>query len=349
MLGTENARLIIESHGDAIRMIEKIVDDEKIDCEFMRCDNAIFTEKGFAEKGKESDAHAFIEEEKVARTLGLEASVEPADGLSFSNAGSLSLKDQAKFHPLKFLAGLAIAAQKAGVTIYEHTEVSSLATNDNGVTVRVGTLSVKAAWALSASYEPFREPWALYFKKAMYASYVMELKTPSGSLKEGTYEDTENPYHYFRVDHFDTHDRIIIGGEDHRLDIPVKSEKNFAALERYIGKTFPLLSYETITRWQGHVLEPIDGRAFIGSHQDNHIWYAFGFSGNGMTYAAIAAKMFCDAVTGTDNPWGELYSADRILGAKSLWIKGRDYAGEFIHGALYNTFTRADSIPDPIS
>lgn len=305
----------------------------------MRCENAIF-----AGEGKESDAHTFIDEQKAAHMLGLETSIERADELSFSNAGSLRIKHQAKFHPLKFVTGLASAAEKAGATIYEHTEAMSLETNESGVTVKVGQKVIKTKWALSASYEPIADPWGLYFKKAMYVSYVMELRVASGSLPEATYEDTENPYHYFRVDRFATHDRIIIGGEDHRLDIPVSSEKNFTALEKYIKKTFPLLSYDVITRWQGHVLEPIDGRAFIGSYKDKHTWYAFGFSGNGMTYAAIAAMMFCDAVAGTNNPWREVYDVGRIPSAKSLWVKGCDYVDEFVHGALRNTFIRVDSI-----
>ncbi|MDO8624189.1 MAG: FAD-binding oxidoreductase [bacterium] len=337
MLGEERAKLIIKSHGEAIGLIEKIVADEKIECEFTRCDNFVF-----ANRGTNGNA-ALTDEQKAAHLLGLEAALEPASTLPFSNVGSLRIGHQAKFHPLKFLAGLAIAAQKAGAIIYEHSEVSNLETNKNGVTIHVGHERIKATWALSATYEPFREPWGLYFKKGMYVSYVMELSAPRGSLPEATYEDSGNPYHYFRVDRVGSDDRIIIGGEDHRLDIPVRSAKNFVALETYVRKTFPLFSYKVITRWQGRVLEPIDGLAFIGPYQNEHVWYAFGFSGNGMTYAPIAARMFCDAVVGYENPWRELYNVGRIPGAKSLWVKGRDFAGEFVHGALKNTFT--SSVP----
>ena len=337
MLGQEKAKLVTNSHGEGVRLLEQIVKDERIDCEFVRCDNVVF-----AEAGKENDAGALAGELKAAVILGLEASIEPADRLPFPNVGSLRVMNQAKYHPLKFLAGLAIAAQKAGAVLYENTEASSIETSPTGVTVHVGALCIKAAWVFSASYQPFAQPVGLYLKKAMYVSYVLELKVPKGSLPEATYEDTDNPYHYFRTDSLDTHDRIIVGGEDHRLDVPLSRDKNFALLERYVEKTFPVLSYDIVTRWRGHVLEPIDGLAFIGPYKDKRTWYAFGFSGNGMTYAPIAATMFCDAVIGAHNPWREIYDVERIPGSKSLWIKGRDFSGEFVHGVLENMF--ADSL-----
>lgn len=334
MVGSEKAKLIIESHGAAMNLIEKIVKDEQIDCEFMRCDNVVF-----AGARKDGDARALADELEAIRMLGLVASIDPQKNLSFPNAGSLRIKHQAKFHPLKFLTGLVIAAQKAGATIYEHTEASGLETNENGVTIQTGNASIKATWVLSATYEPFAEPWGLYFRKSLYMDYVIELEVPKNSLPEETFEDTGNPYHYFRIDRAGEHGRIIVGGESHRRDIPVSKEKSFIALETYVKKTFPLLSYRIVRRWYGATLEPIDGLAFIGPYKNEHTWYAFGFSGNGMTYAGIAAMMFCHAVIGKENPWREIYDVGRIPSAKSLWIKGRDYAGEFVHGALKNILT----------
>ncbi len=335
MLGKEKTKLVIESHGAAIELLQKIVKNEQIECEFMRCENIIFT----PETAK--DSNALNEELESARMLGLDAYIEKANWLPFPNKGSLHIKNQGKYHPLKFLAGLAIAAKKAGALIYEHTEATKLETNADGVTVFAGNKIIKAQFALSAAYEPFTKSAGLYFKKAMYASYVMELAVPKGTIPEGTYEDTENPYHYFRIDSTGAKDRIILGGQGHRLDIPVSSEKNFTALMEYAKKIFPLASGDIATRWQGHVLEPIDGLAFIGPYKSRHTWYAFGFSGNGMTYAGITAMMFLNAVSGKENPWSTVYRVERIPGVKSLLIKGVDYIGEFLNGAVRTMFTSA--------
>src|SRR5689334_22948195 len=40
--GSEGARLVVQSHGAAIDQIEKIVNDEKIDCDFERLDGFLF-------------------------------------------------------------------------------------------------------------------------------------------------------------------------------------------------------------------------------------------------------------------------------------------------------------------
>jgi glycine/D-amino acid oxidase-like deaminating enzyme len=133
---------------------------------------------------------------------------------------------------------------------------------------------------------------------------------------------------------------MTIGGEDHRNDIPVKSEKNFKALEDYLKCIIPHVKYKKKSRWSGPILEPVDGLAYIGALQDKKIMYAFGFSGNGMTYAAISAQIFTDAVMKRKNRFAELYRADRIPSLKLLATKGRDYGRELIHGAVRNTLKK---------
>jgi glycine/D-amino acid oxidase-like deaminating enzyme len=206
------------------------------------------------------------------------------------------------------------------------------------MTLHIKNGTVKAEWVISATYEPFGQPVGLYFKKGMYESYVFELEIPKDKIPEGIYEDMENPYHYFRIDKKGEYDRMIIGGEDHRQDIPVDDEKNFNALEEYVQETFPELEYKIIHKWDGPILEPSDGLAFIGCHKNPRVLYAFGFSGNGMTYGGIASSIFKDTIMGNGNPYSDIYRANRLLGIKPLITKGKDYTGELIGGALKNVF-----------
>ncbi len=98
---------------------------------------------------------------------------------------------------------------------------------------------VHAPFGISATYSPFQEPAEPFFKKGMHISYAMELLMPQGVIPTALYQDTENPYHYFRVDTTPKGERIIIGGEDHRADLPVSPEKSFAALKTYAESIFP--------------------------------------------------------------------------------------------------------------
>ena len=63
---------------------------------------------------------------------------------------------------------------------------------------------------------------------------------------------------------------------------------------------------------------------------------AMAFSGNGMTYATIAAMIFNDLIFKQKNPWIELYNPLRIPSINQLIAKGKDYTEELFGGAVKN-------------
>ncbi len=208
---------------------------------------------------------------------------------------------------------------------------------------RPGTHEVRAQWTLTATYHPFNNPKEVLLKKGMYRSYIVEMEVPAGKYPEGTYEDMDNPYHYWRVDAGKGargKDRIILGGEDHRIEVPLKKEKNFDALLQYaediFGKRYPV-----VRRWSGLIEEPIDGLAFIGEYDPRQL-IATAFSGNGMTYAGISALIFRDIIAGNANALADIYRPQRMPSLTQLWKKGRDYGEEFFRGAVANALRPAE-------
>lgn len=328
--GLSKTRTIFHSHEHAIDLVEKIVREENIDCAFKRCSNFIFARF-------EKDNDTIEEEYEAMKSVGLDVRLlESTDIPGFVHGKMIEVRNQASFHPIRFLNAVAERAKMHGARIFEHTHATKLHST-SPVKIETDKGMVKAKCFISATYEPWNEPMRLYFKKGMYVSYVTELRFPDITLPHGTFEDTDNPYHYFRVDKTSEGTRVIIGGEDHRQDIPVHPEKNFLALEEYVRELFKGWKYEVVRRWSGPILEPVDGLAFIGYHKKLDGLYAFGFSGNGMTYSAVAAMMFADFLEGRRNEWQEIYDPARIPRLSSLALKGRDYAEEFFDGAIRNT------------
>ncbi len=327
IFGIEKARAIVESHGDAIELIEKIIEENDIDCEFRRVSNIIYAHS-------EKEAEHLKKEEIAGRELGLPIKFKTDDSLGFPNFGYLELKNQAKFHPLKYLYALAQVISHNGVEIHEHVEVKKIrGRGPYELDTNHGTMTSEQVFV--ATYAPFNKK--LFFKKAFYDSYVYELEIKSGIIPEGTYEDTMTPYHYFRIDRLKGKDRMIIGGEDHRSDVDVDNSKNFQALEEYIQKHFPNVPYKLVRSWEGPIIEPVDGIAYIGPHKDPNMYYATGFSGNGMTYSHIAGQIISDLIIGKDNRYATVYAAHRRPTIKQLATKGRDYSKEFIQGAAKNS------------
>ncbi|HYF13315.1 MAG TPA: FAD-binding oxidoreductase [Candidatus Paceibacterota bacterium] len=327
--GKENAQRIVRSHREAITYIEGIVNDENIKCEFKRVSNYMYA-------GTHKEAKDLSDELEAGKKLDVDIA-RGTGQLGFTNYGYLEVKNQAKFHPLKFIYGVAQATLQHGGKIFQKSEAIAIHADNGTKVVRTRKGEVYAPKVVSATYSPFGEPAGLFLKKGMYVTYMHEIVVDK-KIPEAIYEDMENPYHYFRVDIRNKKTHIIIGGEDHRRDVPIAPEKNFAALKTYIDEHFGE-SYTVVREWTGPILEPIDGLAFIGPYGESGIIYTFGFSGNGMTYAGIAARLIADYVEGRRSEYHELYAADRIPSPKQLLIKGRDYFEELAGGALKNATT----------
>lgn len=330
MVGDDGAKNIWDAHGDAIALVRGIAREHGIECEWKDCSNYAFDAQ---------DDGALRKETASAAELGMAMRMAKKDW-AFAAGEVQETPDQAKMSALAFVRGLAPVAEKLGVTIHGNSAATALRRTGDSFTVDTEGGSVNATHAISATHVPFGDPLKLFFAKGTYTSYVFELKVPKGAFEEATYEDGENPYHYFRVDSLPGdahHDRMVFGGEDHRSDVPVPEDKNFAALEEHLRELFPSLRYEIVRRWSGPILEPIDGRASIGRYDG--VWYGTAYSGNGMTHAAIAAMVFRDGITGkTQASWADVFDPARIPELRSLLQKGADYAMEMIGGAGRNVF-----------
>lgn len=297
--GARRAKSIWQAGEQAINRIETIVKTENIDCEFQRCSARIYA-------SNEKEYKKLEIEHRAARRLGFRTKLANDHTLPFKQYGFLEVKNQAKFHPLKFLSGLAETISASGGKIFERSKALSLKEGSSkAIIVKLAAGSVTSHDVIVATYSPFNNAGTAKYTKGMYSSYVFEIRIPKGIFTEGLYWDTGNPYHYFRIDRRGQFDRMILGGEDHRADLPV-STKRFEALEKYLAGLLGGQSYQIGRKWIGAVLEPADGLPIIGAYKP-HQFVATAFSGNGMTYAMVSALIFRDLIVGRRNPWAHVF------------------------------------------
>jgi glycine/D-amino acid oxidase-like deaminating enzyme len=325
----KTAQLVWQSGKDALDFIRKTVQKENIDCEFVAVPYYVYA----------TSDHEFdnIKQEfEASQKLTSNLTLSHDNTLPIKAHGVLTLPNQAKFHPVKYVSSLAQEAIKNGVSIYQ-AEVKEI--KDQKVITKSGT--IKAKDIIVATHLPFNEPHGLKFKKTKYKTYMLEVKLPTGTLPEACYQDLKSPYHYMRVDKRKGQDRILVGGEDHRRDIPVSEEKSFKALEKYFKNLLPKVKYTITNQWAGSVIETIDGLPYIGAFRDNpHHHYATGFSGNGMTYGTLSAMMLTDKIMGRKNEYEKIYRPDRKPTVSQLASKFADYAKVFLGGVVKNSLSR---------
>jgi glycine/D-amino acid oxidase-like deaminating enzyme len=337
MMKKGGVRKVISSGEEAIREVEKIINEENINCDFKRVPHFSFART-------EDGLERFREDASLLQSLGFEAKMVAGFLFTFETLGAMEMKHQAKFHPMKYLLGLREAFLKYGGKIFENTEAEEILNRGNGMMKIVTTDAlISAKYVVMATHSPMIRPWWYMLKQGTYESYICELQIPKGLIHEGLYEDDDNPYHYFRIDAGEGNsDRMIIGGEDHRTEIKISPDKSFGALKEYIDDLLPKVPYKIVREWSGPIIESTDGLPLIGRISKKHPnqFVATSFSGNGMTYGTLSGMLISDLILGRKNIYEKIYEPSRPFSLTDVLIKGRDYIGEFFSGAFANFFRR---------
>jgi Rieske Fe-S protein len=104
---------------------------------------------------------------------------------------------------------------------------------------------------------------------------------------------------------------------------------------------------ELTDRWSGQIIEPVDGLPFIGRNSlSSHVHVATGYSGNGMTFGALAGMIVTNAILGRDDPWAALYAATRVkpLAAAVEYVRENvDFPRHLVADRLTNLGATASS------
>ncbi len=313
--GEKAARLAAGSQIKAITLIERIIAEESIECDARRVPGYLFL-------GPEHEPKVLDREYVAAMQAGLR--VEMVDPLlkSFSPHPWLLFRNQLQFHPAKYLAGLANAFIRLGGVLHTRCEVKSvewpektraLITVDDRATEHDSP--VEAKFVVIATHTPFVDRLAIHTKQAAYRTYCIAAHIPRESLPNAFFWDTSDPYHYIRLERDSDEDfeRVIIGGEDHKVGQDSSPEMHWKKLEAWARHRIHGLG-EVTHRWSGQIMETVDGLGFAGRNplDSDHSFVITGDSGDGLTNATIGARIVADQIQNRENPYAELFAPDRI-------------------------------------
>ena len=324
--GKQGAALVRQSYEAATDLVARVVREEHIDCHFERLPGYLFAPS--------MDGWSGIEKEyRAARRAGARVQLlERVPGLAFDTGPALCFFDQAQFHPLRYLAGLADAAVRHGAIIHCATRASSIEQQGERRLVRAGNGSVTAGSVVVATNTPFHDKVSMHTKQAGYRTYVLGLRVPSGSIPKLLLWDTGDPYYYIRIESnvAPGEDVLVVGGLDHKVGQDEHPAHRYEEIERWTAARFPH-SMGVAWRWSGEVMEPSDGLAFLGRDPaDPRVYLITGDSGNGMTHCTAGAMLVSELIQGRDHPWASLYDPAR---------KVTHGLGEFVREQV-NTLTR---------
>ncbi|MDZ4695093.1 MAG: FAD-dependent oxidoreductase [Deltaproteobacteria bacterium] len=350
--GIEEARIAAESHSAAIRAIEVICEQENIACDFTRLDGWLY-----APYGESSDE---IDREFTAcQRAGLTAIErhERVPGLGFETGACLRFPNQARFHPIKYLEGLLLAAERKGVRVFTGTHVNKIEGGkmrqaedggDDGKPGHVHTTSghiVTAKAIVVATNTPVNDVLTIHTKQAAYRSYVVGMEIARGAALDALLWDTLDPFHYVRISPGEDMDILIVGGEDHKTGQDDDITSRHLRLEDWARARFPVTT--TRYRWSGQVMNSTDGLGFIGRNPGDHdnVFIATGDSGNGLTNGTIAGLLLADLIACVENRWEKVYDPSRLPGGKDFVKETVNMVAQFADWVKPGDVARAEDIP----
>lgn len=312
--GPERAKAVWDAGAAAIDQICALIRAEDIDCDFTWVPG--FLHAPFREE--DADAKRFEQEAVTARELGIHADFLAA--IPFFGTPGVRFPRQALFHPRKYLAALAKQIPGDGSHVFEESAANAF--NDDPLTVEAGGYRVHCNYVVLATHTPLTgvsgllQSTLFQTKLALYTSYALSARLPSGFILEGAFWDTKDPYDYLRVERRRGFDHAIFGGADHKTGQVTDTKAVFQHLEARFRRFASEAEIEHC--WSGQVIETNDGLPFIGEIAERQ-FVATGFAGNGMTFGTLGAMMAVDALAGRKNPWTDLFDVHRKKVRGGAW------------------------------
>lgn len=283
--GVEKTRMYLEANQQALKNYRKLC--KNIDCDFALKDAYVYSlyDKKICEK-----------ELQTLETIGFPAEEVNDMPLPFEVAGAIRFREQAQFHPLKFVSTIV-----EGLNIYEHTRVEEL--SEHTALTEYGKITAKKI--IVATHFPLINKHGSYFLKMyQHRSYVIGLNH-APDLK-GMYVDEADKGMSFR----NYKDMLLIGGGGHRTG---KQGGNWKELEDFAKKYYP--EADVKYHWATQDCKTLDGVPYIGHYSKNtpDFYVATGFNKWGMTSSMVAAQILTDMILEKENPYMEVFSPSRTI------------------------------------
>lgn len=283
--GSDKTRLYAKAQSDALKEYARLC--KNIDCDYETRDSYVYSL---------NDRNKIENEIAALNRIGVKAEFSDACELPFKVAGAVRVKEQAQFHPLKFLYNIA-----KDLPIYEHTKIVELMPHK----ARTDRGEIAYKKLIIATHFPMLNKHGLYpIKLYQHRSYVLALK--NARSVSGMYVDESDKGLSFR----NYGDLLLLGGGGHRTG---KQGGCWQELEEFAKKHYK--NADIVAKWATQDCMTLDDIPYIGHYAGSapDVFVATGFNKWGMTNAMTAADILCDLVQGKRSPYADVFDPSRTV------------------------------------
>ena len=333
---SERARSVLTDGSDAFALIERLIQEENIDC---------FWKKNGRFVGAWTPKHYESQSKKIALLNDAAASgayMLPRERLREEMAsdyyyGGMVVERSASLHPALYYKGLLDACLRRDIPVCAKAAVQSITERNNGWEVKTtrGTIQAEQVVVATNGYTGNVTP-KLKRRVVPLASHIIATEELPPDLaaslipKNRTLADTRRVLTYYRMS--PDGKRVIFGGRARFT--PVTPRESAPILYRFMTDRFPQLKGFKVTHaWTGNVAFTLDALPHMGKQDGMH--YLLGCNGSGvamMTYLGWQTARKIAGVTNRvsafdteDFPTHPLYNGNPwFLPVIGAWYRFRD-------------------------
>ena len=324
--GRELVQRMYAASLESIDLVEKIVNEEKIDCNFSRC--------GHLEVAcKQSHFNDYAAAAaRIKGEFNHELSIVPRNALKSEIGskiyfGGMVDETSAGVNPARYVHGLAKAAQRHGACLFDQTRVTRANRQSNAgsgsfrIETSKGSLNAKEVLLASGAYTTSATP-ALRKKVIPIGSYIIATEIlPDGlaaevSPRNRMIYDSKHFLYYYRLT---PDNRMLFGG---RAAFFPESEstvrKSAELLRKGMIEVYPQLRDTKVEYvWGGTLDFAFDVMPHSG--KIDGMYFAVGFAGHGVAAATWMGAKLAGAICGDpdDNPFSKISFPGAPIGLRS--------------------------------
>jgi glycine/D-amino acid oxidase-like deaminating enzyme len=306
--GREAARKMYAASLESIDCVEKVVREENIDCDFSRCGHLeVACKQSHFDGYKESAAliqREFHHELRIIPKKELRGEI--GSDIYF---GGMVDETSAGLNPARYVSGLALAAQRAGAGLCDHTRVISVTqeTNNGARTVRVqtskGAVTAREVVLASGAYTTEVTP-ALRKKIVPIGSYIIATEVLPDHLarelspRNRMIYDSKHFLYYYRLT---PDNRMLFGGRAAFFPETENTVRQSAEiLRRGMISVYPQLRDAKVEFvWGGTLDFTLDVMPHAG--KIDGMYFAAGFAGHGVAAATWFGAKLAGLICGDPN------------------------------------------------
>jgi glycine/D-amino acid oxidase-like deaminating enzyme len=315
--GAAASRRIWELSGDAARSLVRTLRRHDVECELAERDTIYFTTDSRRAEALRSELRLRMSAGLAGEWLG---PGELRRTTAIAGRGAIRTTGGAELDPYRACLGVLEAASRVGAAIHERSPVRRIEASRKSVRVVTPSGSIDADRVVIATgyATPFLMP--LHRRFRMVHTYVIGTRPMSAEerrevgLGDVLLWDMHEPYHYAR---WTADNRLLLGGADRPM---AKGDRRAALfrkatreLREHFERLLPALAdIDFEYAWEGLFALTRDSLPYLGTHRSypKHL-FALGYGGNGMTFAALAARILLEQWQGKRTRDHELFGFSR--------------------------------------